>query len=254
MLHRIRGLLNYRKVFRSAGDIRAFRHVAYGGGDQPVDVRVREAGDAALRIRPRTSDAAVLWDTFHEKFHLPPVPLPARATILDLGANVGYTAAHFAHLYPEATIVAVELDRANYDAAALNLRSMPGCRVINAAVWSVDGTVAYDRTEQEWGYHVTESGAAKGAASATAVTISTLMAQNGISTVDYMKMDIEGAEWPVLSGGADWLPRIRSMKVELHPKFNADATFDNCARVLSAQGFTCRKDDRHWDTLVALRN
>jgi FkbM family methyltransferase len=254
MLNRIRGWLDYRKVFRSMADIRAFRHIAYGGGDQPVDVRVREAGDLALRIRPRTSDAAVLWDTFHQRYHLPPTALPPGATILDLGANVGYTAAHFAHLYPDSTIVAVELDRANYEAAALNLRSVARCRLVNAAVWSTDGTVSYDRSELEWGYHVTESAAPSNSATAAAVTVSSLMAQNGIASIDYVKMDIEGAEWPVLSAGGDWLSKVRSMKVELHPKFNAEATFDNCARVLSAHGFNCRKDDRHWDTLVALRS
>ncbi len=253
MLHRLQGLIKYAKVFRSINDIRAFRHIAYGGGASPVDVHVRQAGNIALRVRPRTSDAAVLWDTFYEQFHLPPISLPPRATILDLGANVGYTAAHFAHLYTDATIIAVELDRSNYEAAALNLRSVSCCRLVNAAVWSADGTVSYDLSGLEWGYHVTESSAVATAGRAAAVTVSTLMAEHGISSIDYVKMDIEGAEWPVLAAGSDWLPKVRAMKVELHPKFNADATFDNCARVLTSLGFDCRKDDRHWDTLVAVR-
>src|SRR5690348_795487 len=95
MLRRIRALVNYARVFPSIGDIRAFRRIAYQDGRHPVDIHVREAGASPLHVRPHTSDAAVLWDTFHEKFHLPPCPLPTGATILDLGANVGYTAIHF---------------------------------------------------------------------------------------------------------------------------------------------------------------
>jgi FkbM family methyltransferase len=254
MLQRLQGLVSYTRVFPSVRDIRAFRHIAYRDGQEPVDVHVREAGVSPLRIRPHTSDAAVLWDTFHEKFHLPPCPLRPCATILDLGANVGYTAMHFAHLYPTATIIAVELDRANFEAARRNLRTVSGCRLLNAAVWSEDGIVAYDSSDPEWAFHVSAGDPGPRGAFAPAKTVSTLIAEHDLSWIDYVKMDIEGAEWPVLSADAEWLGIVGAMKVELHPKFNADATFENCARVLRARGFACRKDDRHWNTLVALRS
>ena len=46
---------------------------------------------------PSTQDAAVLWSTFHGRYHLPPTDLPQDCVILDLGGNVGYTVLHFAH-------------------------------------------------------------------------------------------------------------------------------------------------------------
>jgi len=253
MMRRLRGFVDYLRVFSSVGDIRRFRRIAYGGGTDPVDVCVRQAGKRPMRIRPHTSDAAVLWDTFHEQFHLPPMKLRNKAVILDLGANVGYTSAHFAHLYPGATVVAVELDRNNCAAAAVNLRSFPNCRLVNAAAWCEDGLVSYNPADEAWAFHITDGGCVSTTVTATAKTIATLMRENGLTTIDYVKMDIEGAEWPVLSAGAEWLTKVAALKIELHSKFNANATFENCAHLLSAQGFQCTKDDRHWDTLVAVR-
>ena len=59
-----------------------------------------------------------MWDTFFHRFHLPPGELARGACIVDLGANVGYTAAHLAALYPESRIIAVEMDGRNAAVAA----------------------------------------------------------------------------------------------------------------------------------------
>lgn len=258
MLQKIKNVVDYARVFPTLGDLQRYRQIAYRGGSQPVEVRVRAAGNTRLTIRPKTSDAAVLWDTFHERFHLPPIKLRPEAVILDLGANVGYTAVHFAQVYPEARVVAVELDKQNYEAARNHTRDYPRCTLINAAVWSEDGTVSYDAGEEAWGFHVESNGNGNGGAArpmttAQAKTLTTIMADNKISEVDYIKMDIEGAEWPVLSTADGWLERVKSIKVEIHPKFNKDATYENCARILTGRGFECRRDDRHWDTLVGVR-
>ena len=253
MLQRLLNMISYVKVFSSFNDIARFRRVAYKNASDPVDLAVRAVGSNPMHVRPKTSDAAVLWDTFHEKFHLPDGDLPRDATIFDLGANVGFTAAHFAALYPMANIIAVELDKANCEAARANLKGFGNCTLVNAAVWSNDGEVSYDPNEEEWGFHVDNALSAKGSLVVDAKTMDTLMAEHDVKTIDYVKMDIEGAEWPVLSTGATWLDSVKMMKVELHPKFNQDATYDNCARILSARGFKCSRDKRHWNTLVATR-
>lgn len=254
MFQKLNNLINYTKVFPSYRDIQSYRRVAYQSGTEAEVVRVRGMGDIAFRIRPKTSDAAVLWDTFFEKYHLPSSSLGSKPVIFDLGANVGYTAADFAQRYPNATIIAVELDKNNYDAAQINLQPFSNCRLVNAAVWSEDGTVSYDSGEEEWGFHVNNDLTTSGGATAAAKTVLTIMNENNIETIDYVKMDIEGAEWPVLSSGDAWLRKIKSMKIELHPKFNSSATYENCADILNRSGFLCRRDDRHWNTLVAVRN
>ena len=254
MLRKIQSIWNYLRVFSTIQDIRKFRLVAYGNGSEPEVVNVRAAGRTPLHIRPHTTDAGLLWDTFFNQYHLPLTTLRPDAVIFDLGASVGYTAVHFARLYPRATILAVELDERNFAAAKVHLEPIERCKLINAAVWSEDGSVSYDSEEVEWGFRVDNDYKNTDATTAVAKTIATIMAENNVASVDFIMMDIEGAEWPVLSTATDWLDRVKMMKVELHPKFNENATYENCARVLTLRGFTCSRPHIHWNVLDAIRN
>src|SRR6185436_4373163 len=87
----------------------------------PVPVRVRPLGGRTVWLRPRTTDAVMLRDTFRDLVHPPPdLGRPIR-WVLDLGANAGITVAHTALLHPQARIVAVELDPGNAAPARRNL-------------------------------------------------------------------------------------------------------------------------------------
>ena len=254
MLRKIQGVWNYLRVFSTIQDIRKFRLVAYGNGSEPVVVNVRAAGRIPLHIRPHTTDAWLLWETFFNQYHLPSPMLRPDAIIFDLGANVGYATVHFARLYPRATILAVELDERNCTIANIHLKPIKRCKLINAAVWSEDGSVSYDSGDGGVGFHVDNDCKNADATTAVAKTISTIMAENNVTSVDFILMDIEGAEWPVLSTGTDWLERVKKLKVELHPMLNKNATYENCARVLTSRGFTCSRPHIHWNVLDAVRN
>ena len=70
-----------------------------------------------------------------------------------------------------------------------------------------------------------------------------------IDRVDYLKMDIEGAEADILPLAANWASRVDCLKVELH----APATYESCAAWLSSAGYHCQPDDKHQHCLVATR-
>lgn len=59
------------------------------------------------------------------KYHLPPDKAISddAALIVDMGANIGCTAADFAHRYQRARVLAVELDQSNADLCRRNLGS-----------------------------------------------------------------------------------------------------------------------------------
>lgn len=249
---RAAGLIRYLRVFASWGDVQSYREIAHFGSNLPVSVRVRGM-PVPLPLRPGTTDAAVLWDTFHGRYHLPPFALPASPVILDLGANVGFTCAHLATLYPNSRIVAVEMDRGNAECATRLFTSLPQCELVHAAIWSFDGEVRYDPHESEWGYHVDINPSHDSLISVPAISMSTLAERYGLERIHYVKMDIEGAEWPVLSGNRAWLSRVDAIKVELHPQFNPMATYENCAPLLEASGFACKRDPIHFNALVAHR-
>jgi len=190
-------------------------------------------------------DPITLWDAFFERYHLPDFPLPDACTIVDLGANAGYTAASFASIYPGAKIIAVEMDAANAALCSKNLAQFGDrCRVVHAAIWSRSGTIAYDGNN----VHSYSIGAASGVSlSAPALTIEQLFDDFGLDQVDYLKMDIEGAEAQVLQPQMVWPRRVRNLSVEVHPP----ATLDGCKALLAAHGFSATLHGRHASALIA---
>lgn len=163
-------------------------------------------------LRPGTTDRRVWADTFTGLYHVPPVHRHP-ATVLDLGANVGLVAAHYRYLWPASRIVSVEMDADNFALAQANA---PGVTLAQAAVVpeSYRQLRAWYAGEEEDGYHL----APLGPRSAPAITVRELLGWFGVEEVDFVKMDVEGAEWQLLgdAAAAEWAPRVRSLLVEVH--------------------------------------
>ena len=210
-----------------------------------------------LLCRPGTRDRSSLNDLLFHQAYLPPKPLHNPKVIVDLGANVGYTVAHFAALYPTARIIGLELDANNFMMAQQNT---DWCKdrvtLINAAIWSSDGYVNFEGIGED-AFHVV--GAANGSGDADnaptdrhvrSVSMETLMKNFEISQIDYLKMDIEGAEAElILRSNPAWLARVNAMKIELH-----DLEHDDFHRALTARGFRCYPDKRQPWCIVAVRD
>ncbi len=206
---------------------------------EPLTIRVRELEGRPLLCRPGTSDPWVLWDTFYEKYHLPLSPLPPGSCIVDLGANVGYTAAHLAALNNGSRVIAVEMDGANASLARRNLAVFGSrCELLHAAIWSKDGSVNYVG-EEDQGFRISTGSREADSIRrlCPAITINSLFRRYGITRVDFLKMDIEGAEAEIFKGCLDWAQQVKSMKIEIHPP----ATINECSRILSDIGFRCQQ-------------
>lgn len=252
MIKKIKNYLELRKIFCTYSDIAAFRSLRKGitTTSAPVAIRVKGANGHRLLVRPKTSDHHVLWDTFFHCFHLPKDRLQRKATILDLGANVGYTAAHFASLYPDSKIFAYELDSANFAMAKQNLSCFPQCHLTHSAVWSTDGQVSYNTSEEAYAFRVSED---HGLESVCAKSMETIINENNLKDIGFVKMDIEGAEANILEADKFWLKDVKAIKIELHEEYNPNANYDNCAQILTAVGFHCQKDSRHGNCLEAAK-
>jgi len=222
---------------------------------RPVAVRIRPLGGRTVWLRPGTTDAESLRDTFRDSVHVPPPSLgrPLRR-IVDLGANIGITAAHNALLHPHAEILAIELDPDNAAIARRNT-SWAGERVVvhEAAVWPTDGTVVYSREPgHEFAFRVLEETAdASAGPAARAVSMATVLADvpEG-ERVDFVKMDIEGVEASLLSGeAARWTARVDAIALQVHDPYS----LADCARDLRALGFSPRVDVRRTNFILAVR-
>ena len=226
-----------------------------GSGGRVVRVRLRPLGGREVLLRPSTSDADTVWGTFAGHYHLPPPEAGEPRLIWDLGANIGLTMADMAVRFPGARILGVEMDAENAELARRNLRAWAGrCHVVQAGVWPEDGEIRYHRLAGGTsGHHVADvsrESTAGDVATAPALSPSTLLSRCGAgTTVDFAKVDIEGAERELLRTATGWADRVRSITVEVHEPYSTA----ECEADLQAMGFQTRVDPRHWACVIGIR-
>jgi FkbM family methyltransferase len=139
------------------------------------------------------------------------------AFIIDAGANIGLTSAYFACRFPSARILALEVDRQNFELLAANTRPYPNITPLLKGLWYRRANLVIDNPEEHpWAFTVSEAGPER-SSTIEGVGVGDLLRNFGWERVDLLKMDIEGAEMEVLSRGAEeWIDRVRIMAVEFH--------------------------------------
>lgn len=196
--------------------------------------------------RSGSSDIRSLVDTFSGQYHIPERPLPNAPIILDLGSNIGTTLMHYGAIYPRSRLFGVEMDAENVEMARKNTEFLGGrCTVLHAAVAAVDGEVRY-QGNAEFAYNISPSGAK----CSPGLSMRSVLSAFGLHAVDFLKIDIEGAELEVFSGDLGWLESIFAIYLEVHASAQH---LEGILKLLNSQGFAAWKTTHHWSGIYAVR-
>lgn len=156
------------------------------------------------------------------------VPAPV---IIDAGGNIGMSAIWFKQNYPQSILTVYEADPKLTPLLKRNLAAarITDVNVQNAAVWVKDGAVAFDNKGKDMGM-VNSNGAIQ--------VPSIDLAKRLPERVELLKLDIEGAEYPVIehlcSNGA--INRIRNLVAEFHIRRSDTDNFTTALRQLRESG------------------
>ena len=133
--------------------------------------------------------------------------VPAGGVCLDIGANVGFYALPLAlRVGPGGAVHAFEPDPRNADRLRANteLSGLQGVlRVHEVAVTNREGRVTLFRSDAAhsgWGSLTEFKDVAADRADVEAVTLDSFLAREGISRVDFLKVDVEAGEFELLEG------------------------------------------------------
>jgi FkbM family methyltransferase len=169
-----------------------------------------------------------------------------RPFILDCGANIGMSACYFKKRYPTSRLIVFEPDKATHDILKANVEqnALEDVSVRNAAVYETAGTIDFYTTDDR------TAGACnslKMSALPTRVdnpkknTVQSVLLSDSIDgPVDFLKMDIEGAEYAVLSELHEKgkLRFIRQMVIEYHHHVDKDRDdLSKMLKLLEDDGF-----------------
>jgi FkbM family methyltransferase len=80
-------------------------------------------------------------------------------TIVDAGANVGFTTLFFASQYPHARIIAIEPSPRSVELLRMNVAGLPNVTIVEAALWAkTEDLLLEDIPGRSWGAHVDQKG------------------------------------------------------------------------------------------------
>ncbi len=253
--HFVSSLPKYLRIMGARDFLRMFHKEILSSARERYSLRIRQNGGKPVDLRPRTSDCSCLLAVFYDQYHMPPAILPEEALILDLGCNAGFTSVHYANLYPNATVIGLEMDAENHRLATDNTRSFPRCQIRNQALAVSDGVIFYTPDADEVAYRIDANRdyCPGKDIQVQAVSMKSLCGDFPDRRIDYVKMDIEGEEDRIFADeNADlsWLVRVDTMNIEVH---SGDSSIRRIISLLEKHGFKAWKDTHHWSAVIAVR-
>jgi FkbM family methyltransferase len=223
----------------------------------------RTPGGVALLPYPRGMSVEQCA-AFTEDVFLPHYKISAGDIVLDIGAGIGTETLPFSRMVGDSgKVVAVEAHPTTYATLErlCEINNIGNVELINAAVMDSDTAVTISDLPPELSY---ENRIGSRGIQVRGTTLKQLVSTLQLDRIDFLKMNIEGAEVAALRGANDVLSLIRNAAVGCHD-FLADETGDDSYRtkdtvhgMLVDAGFTVIRrdgDPRPWaaDYLFAYR-
>lgn len=199
--------------------------------------------ETRIKVRVDSSDALLIWEIWKFNIYRSSKRQPAirpTDTVLDVGAHIGVFALWAARQAPHGRILAYEASRENFNLLQENIALN---QVSNLAA---ENLAVFDRPGQYTFYQPDGNGALgslmqdRGARSETvsATTLEEIIETHRLTQIDFFKLDVEGAEYPILlNARPSDLQRVRFIVLEYHEFVNMPWKARDLVDHLSAQGF-----------------
>jgi FkbM family methyltransferase len=229
-----------RSLLSFAGSVRSMCHMA----------RVRHKADAAspgdvlpcMGFKVRINDGPNFYVLYNDIVVRGIYRFTARRPdplILDCGSNIGMSILYFKHLYPHARIIGFEPDPAivKYLRENVSENRLHDVQVVQAAVGGKEGSLTF-YSDGKYGSclaHVTADGLPRGWAAHAVPCLK--LRDYLVEPVDFLKMNIEGAEWEALSDSGERLQLVNEMAIEYHHLPGLPRTLHRILGLLDEWGF-----------------
>lgn len=153
--------------------------------------------------------------------------------IIDCGANIGLSVLFFKQQFPDSRIIAFEPDDQIFQVLQKNVNSfgLDKVELVNKGVWAETGTLSFKREGADGGQIDFENKISEYSVKVT--RLSDYLNE----PVEFLKIDIEGAETVVLEECKNKLINVKYIFVEYHSFVNQEQNLNELLTVLRESGF-----------------
>jgi FkbM family methyltransferase len=161
---------------------------------------------------------------------------------LDVGANVGLATLYMSAHFPNAKIYCLEPESSNFSALKdhIGLNHLSNATLLNKGLYAQDGVLFANRSFRDgelWSFALDEKNVSGDKEKFEVISFTSLLKTIGVDKVDFMKVDIEGGELPLLKDQIflDLLKQqVRIVMMEIHPEV---ISYMEAKNILRSNGF-----------------
>ena len=174
-----------------------------------------------MATRPNVkADKAIIGSVItYEEYRLPIEDFKPKL-IIDCGGNIGCSAVYFANKYPGAQIYSIEPEKNHFQLLKFNTCLYENIHAINSGLWDKDTFIRVENRGYGYLGWMTFETTEDDPNAFRTVTVSKILKNSGFDTIDFLKVDIEGAEKEVFGAPDvhDWLSKVNVIAIELHDR------------------------------------
>lgn len=154
--------------------------------------------------------------------------------IIDCGAYIGTSILFFKDNYPDAKILGFEPDNKNLKLLKKNLSNwtLSDITIENAAIWISNGHVTF-ASDGNMASKITQGEISESNEHIKSIRLNDLLNKD----VDFLKIDIEGAEYEVIKDCAENLSYVKNLFIEYHGNYDEMYKLNEILNILVNNGF-----------------
>ena len=152
--------------------------------------------------------------------------------IIDCGANIGLSIIYMKKFYPNSEIIAFEPDETNYSYLEKNVKSfeLSKVKIFKEAIWTENTYINFQ--------HEGSLASRIGGENDKTIKVKATRLRDLLNLpVDFLKLDIEGAEYKVLTDIKDKLHFVKNLFIEYHGTFDQNRELSEILQILIDNGF-----------------
>jgi FkbM family methyltransferase len=151
--------------------------------------------------------------------------------IIDGGSNIGLAIVYWKTLFPDSHIIGFEPDDNVFNVLDYNIKTLKlkNVEIVNKGLWDSDTTLYFSPDGSDGG---------RVSSAETTTKIEVISLKNYLyNKVDFLKLDIEGAEIKVLVDCSEYLKNVGNIFIEYHSFDGKNQELDIILKLLTSSGF-----------------
>jgi FkbM family methyltransferase len=198
-------------------------------------------GGAQFRTRVNTSDALMIWEVWRAKVYDDQrIPISAGDVVVDMGAHIGAFAVRAAQIAHLGQVYAYEASIKNFALLTENcqLNGLENLYIENSAVSDHRGQMPLYTPANNSILSSLLQDTSGFVEMVQAITFADIIAEHALTQIDFLKVDVEGAEFDILLAcSAETFAKIRRMVIEYHEFEGDERTYRDLTDLLVSHGF-----------------